>query len=83
MKYLGAYLDRNLNYQDEQKNILRKMACNIKTIYYVRDFLPEKTRLLLLNSLVIDQSSPVFIGIFERYLSESNFDCGKTIELEE
>ena len=29
------------------------MACGIKTIYYVRDFLPTKTRLLLLNALVI------------------------------
>ena len=52
VKYLGVYLDRNLNYQSEVKNILRKMACSIKTIY-VRDFLPVKTRLLLLNSLVI------------------------------
>ena len=28
----GVYLDRNLNYQDEVKNILRRMACSIKTI---------------------------------------------------
>ena len=32
VKYLGVYLDRNLNYQSEVKNILRKMACSIKTI---------------------------------------------------
>ena len=53
VKYLGVQLDQNLNYQNEVKNILRKMACGIKTIYCVRDFLPTKTRLLLLNALVI------------------------------
>ena len=53
VNYIGVYLDRNLNYQAEVKNILRKMACSIKTIYYVRDFLPEKTRFFLLNALVI------------------------------
>ena len=46
-------MDRNLNYQVEVKNILRKMACSIKTIYYIRDFLPEETRLFLLNALMI------------------------------
>ena len=44
-------LDQNLNYQNEVKNILRKMACGIKTMYCVGDFLPTKTRLLLLNPL--------------------------------
>ena len=53
VKYLGVSLDRNLNYQGQVMNILRKMACSIKTIYYVRDFLPEKIRLFLLNALVI------------------------------
>ena len=29
------------------------MACGIKTIYAIRDFFPIKTRLLLLNALVL------------------------------
>ena len=55
VKYLGVQLDQNLNYQNEVKNILRKRACGIKTIYCVRDFLPTKNILLLLNALVISQ----------------------------
>ena len=48
------------------------MAFSIKTIYYVRDFLPEKTRLLLLNSLVISHlrySSVLLNGISQSLIS--------------
>ena len=72
VKYFGVYLDRNLNYQAEVKNILRKMACSIKTIYYVRDFPPEKTRLFLLNALVISHlqySSVLLNGISQSLIS--------------
>ena len=37
----------------EVQNILRKMATGIKVLYSIRNILPEKTRLLLLNSLVL------------------------------
>ena len=53
IKYLGVYLDRNLTFQEEVKHVLRKMACGIKTIYSIRNYFPMKTRLLLLNALVI------------------------------
>ena len=53
VKYLGVQLDQNHNYQNEIKNILRKEACGIKTIYCVRDVIPTKTRPLLLNAHVI------------------------------
>ena len=33
IKYLGVYLDQNLTFQNEVKNVLRKMACGIKTLY--------------------------------------------------
>ena len=72
VKYLGVYLDRNLNYQAKVKNILRKMACSIKTIFYVRDFLPEKTRLFLLKALVISHlqySSVLLNGISQSLIS--------------
>ena len=52
-KYSGVYLDQNLTYQMEEQNILRKMATGIKVLYSIRNILPEKTRLLLLNSLVL------------------------------
>ena len=72
VKYLGVHLDRNLNYQAEVKNILRKMACSIKTISYVYDFLPEKTRLILLNALVISHLQywlVLFNGISQSLIS--------------
>ena len=53
VNYLGVYLDQNLTYEREVKNVLKKMACGIKTMYAVKQFLPEKTCLLLLNALVI------------------------------
>ena len=71
VKYLGVFLDRNLTYQDEVKNLLMKMACGIKTIYSVRDLFPEKTRFLLLNALVISHlhySSVLLNGITENLL---------------
>ena len=53
VKYLGVYLDQNMNFQDEVKNILRKMATGIKTLYAIRDIFPTATRLCLLNALVL------------------------------
>ena len=53
VKYLGVYLDQNLDFQDEVKNILRKMAAGIKTLYALRDIFPTASRLLLLNALVL------------------------------
>ena len=53
VKSLGVYLDQILTFQEEVKHILRKMACGIKTLYSIRDYFPEKVRLLLLNALVI------------------------------
>ena len=50
---VGVYLDQNLTYENEVKHVLKKMACGIKTIYAVKQFLPEKVCLLLLNALVL------------------------------
>lgn len=52
-KYLGVIVDNRLSFADEVSSILRKMAQGIKAIYRVRDFVPQKTRVLLLNALVI------------------------------
>ena len=42
VKCLGIYLDQNLTYEKEVKHVLNKVACGIKTIYGVKQFLPEK-----------------------------------------
>ena len=72
VKYLRVFLDQNLTYQDEVKNLLMKMACAIKTIYSIRDLSPEKTRFLPLNVLVISHlhySSVLMNGITENLLT--------------
>ena len=49
-----------------------KMACGIKKIHLVRDLIPEKTRFLLLNALVISHlnySSILLNGITENLLN--------------
>ena len=53
VKYLGVVLDPFLTFQDEIKNILRKMACGIKTLQSIKKPLPVKTRLLIMHALVI------------------------------
>ena len=72
VKYLGVYLDQNLNFQDEVKNILRKMATGIKTLYAIRDIFPTATRLLLLDALVLSHlhySSILLTGISENLVT--------------
>ena len=54
INYLGILLsDESLTYQVEVKNILKKMACGIKTLYSIEDLFPEKIRLSLFNALVV------------------------------
>ena len=68
-KYLGPnILDQNLTYQTEVQNILRKMATCIKALYSIRNILPEKTRLLLLNSLNLSHLhySSILLMVFRR-----------------
>ena len=72
VKYLGVYLDQNLKFQDEVKNILRKMATGIKTLYAIRDIFPIATRLLLLNALVLSHlhySAILLTGISENLIT--------------
>ena len=72
VKYLGVYLDQNLNYRIEIKNIFRKMALGIKSLYFVRDIFPQKTRKLLLNALVVRHlhySAILLSGISENFLT--------------
>ena len=53
IKYLGVSIDSALLYQDEVKSILPKMACCIKTLYYLREVISDNYKVLTLNALVI------------------------------
>ena len=72
VKYLGVFLDKNLNFQNGVKNFLKKMACGIKTLYTIRESFPEKTRLMIMNALVISHvhySAILLNGISENLLT--------------
>ena len=53
VEYLGVVLDQFSTFQDEIRKTLRKMACGIKTLQSIKKPLPKKTRLLIMNALVI------------------------------
>lgn len=52
-KYLGIIFDQTLSFKTQVKKILKNMATGIKTIYTIRPYVPLKTRILLLHSLVL------------------------------
>ena len=54
-KYSGSYKDQILTYQMEVKNVSRKMATSVKILNSIGNIIPTKTRVLLLNSLVVGQ----------------------------
>ena len=53
VKYLGIYLDCTINFQEELKHVLRKMATGIKTLKLISRPFPEQTRLLIVNASVM------------------------------
>ena len=53
VKYLGVTINKKLTFQSEVKNILRSMAQGIKSIYTLRNFVPESFKKTLIKSLVI------------------------------
>ena len=75
VKYPGIYLDCTLNFQEELKHVLRKMATGIKTLKRISRPLPEQTRLLLLNALVISHLH--YSGLL---LASSKNNCFFTLE---
>ena len=52
-KYLGIIFDNSLSFKTQTKKVLKNMATGIKTIYTIRNYVPLKTRFLLLNTLVL------------------------------
>ena len=80
-KYLGIFIDNNLNFEKQCKAVLRKMAAGIKTINHISSVIPLKTRILLLHSLVLSHfnySCLLFTGLTETYFNklERNFSWG-------
>ena len=75
VKYLGIYLDCTLNFQEELKHLLRKMATVIKTIKCISRPFSEQTRLVLLNTLVISHLH--YSGLL---LASSKNNCFITLE---
>ena len=53
VKYPGVHIDKNLSFQDELKNLLKKMARGIKTIYTLRNRIPTFLLKTVLNAFVI------------------------------
>ena len=53
MKYLGVIIDSKLKFDGEVKKNLQRMACGIKVLNTLNKSLLEKTKILLLNALVI------------------------------
>ena len=74
-------MDQKLKFQDEVKNILRKMATGIKAFYAIRDIFPIATRLFLLKALVLSDlhySAILLAGISENLITtlEKQLNCG-------
>ena len=53
VKFLGVNIDISLTFDKEINKILQKMATAIQTIKCIRDDIPLRTRILLLNTLVL------------------------------
>ena len=65
MKYLGVIIDSELNFDGEVEKILQRMACGIKVLNTLSKSLPEKTKILLLNAIIISllhYSALILIG---------------------
>ena len=66
MKYLGEIIDSKLKFDGELKKILQRMACGIKVLKTISKSLPEKTKILLLNAIVLSYlhySALILIGL--------------------
>ena len=78
-KYLGVTIDKKLTFQSELKNILRIMAQGIKSIYTLRNCVPESFKKTLINSLVISHLQ--YPAALLLMISESYNNSRKTIKL--
>ena len=78
VRYLGIILDNKLNFKEEIKRILSRMACSIKILKDIRNCFPIKTRVTLLNALVLShiQYSSLMLVVIRK---KSHDNIRKTI----
>ena len=72
VKYLGVIIDSKLKFDGEVKKILQRMACGIKVLNTQSKSLPEKTKVLLPNAIVISHlhdTALVLIGLQKSLLT--------------
>ena len=75
VKYLGVIIDSKLKFDGEVKKTLQRMTCGIKvlnTLSKLSKSLPEKTKVLLLNAIVISHlhySVLILIGLQKSLLT--------------
>ena len=81
VKYLGVMLDKHLTFQDEVKNILRKMARGIKTLNAIKNNFPIATRITLMNALVFSHLhySAVLLSGLSPFLGDSDAETYSNI----
>ena len=68
-RYLGIRLDSKLTFE-AQRNVVKKMAAAIRSLYLVRNHIPLEVRLQVFKSLVLSHLS--FIGVYLQTLSAEN-----------
>ena len=82
VRYLRIILDNKLNFKEEIKRIISRVACSIKILKDIRNFFPIITRVTLLNARVlsyIQYSSLMLAGIRKNLMiiSEKKTKLGK------
>ena len=71
-KYLGVIIDSKLKFGGEVKKILQRMARGKKVLNTLSKSLPEKTKVLLLNAILINHlhySALILIGLQKSLLT--------------
>ena len=80
MKYLGVIIDSKIHFDGEVKKILQRMDCGIKILKTLSEILPEKTKIFLLNAIVIILSTLIRFN-FDRVAKVITHNFRKTFEL--
>ena len=60
-KSLGVYIDKNLNWEFQIKEISKKIASGVSAIKRIRDFVPREILLTVYNSLIFSLISIIVV----------------------
>ena len=77
VKYLGFFIVQNFTFQQEVKNVLRMMACGIKTLNAIKNPFNINKRLSIMNALVLSHLhySSILLNSITRNLVASLTNC--------